>query len=87
MNINETTNFNSQIIIEVADTTGATSPSKVQVGYLTATLDTANQNFNISLNVSNKDLFLANAEEVKKQYAAFEAEVKARAIQFGYVIF
>ena len=79
--INETTNFNSAVIVK------DTNNNDIQVAYLNATLDTNNQNFTISMSVTNKALVTANAAIIKQQYTDFETEVKARAVQFSYVIF
>jgi len=79
--INETANFNSQVTVK--DTNGA----DVQVAYLNATLDKGNQNINISMSTTNKELVLANAAAVKQQYDEFMAAVTARATELGYVIF
>ena len=79
--INESTNMNTQVTVK--DTNGA----DVQVAYLSATLDTGNQNINIVMSTTNKELVLANAKSVKKQYEEFMASVSARAKESGFVIF
>ena len=81
MNINENVNFNGQIVVK--DANEVDTP----VIYLNAALDTANMNLNIGVNTVNKVLVTSNAENVKAQYAEFEAAVKARATELGYVIF
>lgn len=81
MNINENVSFNAQIMVK--DTNGVDTP----VMYLAATLDTANMNININCSTANKALVTANAAAIKAQYAEFEAAVKQRAIELGYVIF
>lgn len=81
MNINENVNFNGQIVVK--DANEVDTP----VIYLNATLDTANMNLNIGVNTVNKVLVTSNAENVKAQYEEFEAAVKARATELGYVIF
>lgn len=81
MNINETTNFNSAVTVKDANN------MDVQLAYLNATLDTGNQNFNISMSTTNKALITANASVVKAQYDEFMVAVKSRAIELGYVIF
>jgi len=79
--VNETTNFSA--VVMVKDTNNA----DVQVAYLNATLDTNNQNFNIAMSVTNKELVAANAEAVKAQYVEFMTAVTTRATELGYVIF
>ena len=79
--INESTNMNTQVTVK--DTNGV----DVQVAYLNATLDTGNQNINIVMSTINKELVLANAKFVKKQYEEFMASVSARAKESGFVIF
>ena len=79
--INETTNFNTPITVK------DTNSNDVQVAYLNATLDTNNQNFNISMNVTNKGLVSANDDVVKQQYTDFMTAVQTRAKELGYVIF
>lgn len=81
MNINENVNFNAQAIVKDANNVD------VAVMYFNATLDTANMNVNISCSTTNKALVTANADAVKTQYIEFEAAVKARATELGYVIF
>ena len=79
--INETTNLNTNVTVK--DVNGIDTV----VMYLGATLDNGNMNLNISANTMNKVMAEANAVEVKAQYVAFEAAVKARAIELGYLIF
>lgn len=79
--INETTNFNAPITVKDAN------GNDVQVAYLNVTLDTNNQNFNISMGVNNKALVVANAAAVKQQYNDFMSAVTTRATELGYVIF
>lgn len=81
MNINENVNFNAQVTVK--DANGVDTV----VMYLGAMLDTANMNININANTINKALIAENAEAVKQQYTEFEAAVKARAAELGYVIF
>lgn len=80
MNINENVTMNGQITVKENDT-------DTPVMYLSASIDTANMNININCNTVNKTLATANAVDVKAQYADFEAAVKARATELGYVIF
>lgn len=79
--INETMNFNSQVTVKDAN------GNDVQAAYLNATLDAGNQNINIVMSVTNKDLVVANAVYVKHQYDDFMTTVAARAKELGYVIF
>ena len=79
--VNETTNLNTNVTVK--DVNGIDTV----VMYLGATLDNGNMNLNISANTMNKVMAEANAVEVKAQYVAFEAAVKARAIELGYLIF
>jgi len=59
----------------------------VQVAFLNANLDTTSQNVNVSMTVSNMTLLQSNAVTVKTQYEAFQAAVKDRAIELGFVIY
>jgi hypothetical protein len=79
--INETSNFSTPIIVKDMNN------YDVQVAYLSASLDKNNQNFNVNMSVSNKDLVASNASEVKQQYTDFMATVTTRAKDLGYVIF
>lgn len=79
--INETTNFNTPVTVKDENNVDT------QVAYLNATLDTGNQNINISMSVVNKPLLATKAADVKIQYDEFIAAVKARATELGYVIF
>ncbi|MDT8715433.1 hypothetical protein IAI10_02020 [Clostridium sp. 19966] len=81
MNISEVTTLNGNITVKDAN------GNPVQVGYLSATLNTDSQAFNINMSVQNKDLLTANAADVQSQYSAFETAVKSRAKELGYVIF
>lgn len=81
MNINENVNFNAQVTVKDANNVDTI------VMYLSATLDTANMNVSINCNTVNKTLVVANAVTVKAQYDEFEAAVKERAIELGYVQF
>lgn len=79
--INETTNFNSQVMVQ--DSNGVDTA----VMYLNATLDNGNMNVSISASTTNKTLAAANAVTVKAQYDEFMAAVMSRAAEMGYVIF
>lgn len=81
VNINENVNFNGQVIVKDSNGTDTV------VMYLGASLDTSNMNININANTVNKALVITNAADVKAQYAEFEAAVKARATELGYIIF
>jgi len=80
MVINESTNFNGNVIVVVE---GVDTP----VMYLGCSLDGGTMNVNISANTTNKALASANAAVVKAQYDEFREAVAARAIELGYVIF
>ena len=79
--VNETTSFNGDITVK--DSNGADT----MVAYLSATLDEKNENLNINMNVTNKELLNANAADAKSQYDEFETAVKSRAKDLGYVVF
>lgn len=81
MIINETTNFNANVM--VPDANGADTV----VMYLNSTLDGGTMNVNISANTVNKSLAISNAASVKAQYEEFRIAVANRAIELGYVIF
>jgi len=81
MNINENVNFNAHIV-------GRDSNNIDTIAmYLAATIDTANMNISITCNTVNKAIVISDAENVKAQYEEFEALVKERAKELGYVIF
>jgi hypothetical protein len=79
--VNETTSFNGDITVK--DSNGVDT----MVAYLSATLDEKNENLNINMNVTNKELLNANATDAKSQYDEFETAVKSRAKDLGYVVF
>jgi hypothetical protein len=79
--VNETTSFNGDITVK--DSNGVDT----MVAYLSATLDEKNENLNINMNVTNKELLNANAVDAKSQYDEFETAVKSRAKDLGYVVF
>lgn len=79
--VNETTSFNGNITVK--DSNG----TDTMVAYLSATLDEKNENLNINMNVTNKELLNANAADAKSQYDEFETAVKSRAKDLGYVVF
>lgn len=87
MMINETTNMNANITLK--DSTGV----DVIVAYLTAMLDSSTENYNININVVNKPLVdtvnavNAAGETVLAQYTEFEAAVKNKAKELGFVMF
>lgn len=81
MIINETTNFNANVMVPDANGVDTT------VMYLNATLDGGTMNVNISANTVNKALAQANASAVKAQYEEFRLAVTTRAIDLGYLIF
>lgn len=78
--INETMNFNSQVTVKNAN------GNDIQVAFLSANLDTGSQNFNISMNVTNKDLVIANKKLVKAQFEEFMKSVTSRATALGFTI-
>jgi hypothetical protein len=85
--INETTNFNCNVMVKEKNAEGVATGMETAVMYLSATLDSGNMNMNISANTVNKVLAQANAITVKAQYAEFKTAVEARAKELGYVIF
>ena len=79
MTINETINFNANVIVKDANQVDTV------VMYLNATLDGGT--VNISANTANKILVQTNSAAVKEQYDEFKLAVENRATELGYVIF
>lgn len=59
----------------------------VQVGTLYGSLDSAMGSINIAINITNKDLAVTYATEVKAQYDQFYTAVQSRGIDLGFTIF
>ena len=79
--INETTSFNSAVMVKDANNVDVT------VMYLSANLDGGTMNLSMNINIMNKELAIANAVIIKAQYAEFVAAVTERATELGYPIF
>lgn len=60
---------------------------KKDIAYLTAQITKEYGNFNISIQVLNKENLLANEEYFKNEYNDFEREVKLEAVSNGWNIF
>lgn len=87
MMINQTINFMGTIQLKNANNVD------VDVACLTATLYTANQNFNFNIAVSNNNLFSSKDatnskdETALQQYGQFKTIVEAKAKELGYILF
>ena len=80
MRIQENTNFSATVLL---NDNGIDTP----VMHLGASLDANALNVNIICNVANKELYKANAAEMKEKYNEFKAAVESRAKELGYEIF
>lgn len=59
----------------------------IDVVRFSCNLDTSTFSINEQCTVLNKDLYLANAADIKAQYAAFRTNVTTRATSLGYILF